>query len=277
MVKPRILAKCHQLAEQHRLVKGWKPGSIFSRSMDSSKPNEGDLYIYQQIGSDWWTGEGVTAASVQQALDAMKGVKTLNVYINSEGGDVFEAKAIYAQLQRFPAEKVVCVDGIAASAATFIAMVGDRIVTSEVGTWMVHEAWGGAMGNASDLRGYADLLDMMNDDIATLYAKQTGKSVEEMRSVMSAETWMNAQQALEMGFTDEIASDAESDGTDTEAKATFKPVVAAGVTQRLLNASQADLLAFKARRAGAQMRPEESKNIEPVRASPAKRVQSASR
>jgi ATP-dependent Clp protease protease subunit len=274
MAKPDIFVRAHNLAEHHRLRRGWAPGNLAPRG-PNAKADTGELYVYQQIGADWWTGEGVTAESVQKALEGMKGVKTLNIYINSEGGSVFEAKAIYAQLQRFPAEKVVHIDGIAASAATFIAMVGDRIITSEVATWMIHEAWGGAMGNAADLRGYADLLDMINDDIANLYAKQTGKNTEECLALMSAETWMNASQALELGFTDEIA--AEVDNEDAAAKAKgFKPAVAASATQRVLNTSAADLLAFRARRAGAQV-PAAKHEPEPVRASPAKRAQPASR
>jgi ATP-dependent protease ClpP protease subunit len=153
---------------------------------------------------------------VKDALAEMKGVKTLNVFINSPGGDVFEAKSIYTQLLRFDAEKVVHVDGIAASAATLVAMAGDRIITSAVGTWMVHEAWSGAMGNAGDMRAIADVLDLESQIIADTYAKQTGKAPKEMRDLMLAETWMNADQALEQGFTDEISHDDDDEEGDEE-------------------------------------------------------------
>jgi ATP-dependent Clp protease protease subunit len=273
MVDPKVLAKCHSIAEKFRALKGFKPGSLFAKE-GGAKAGEGSLYIYQQIGMDWWTGDGITADSVRQALEQLKGVKTLNIYINSEGGDVFEAKAIYTQLQRFDAEKVVHIDGLAASAATFVAMAGDRIITSDVGTWMIHEAWGGVLGRATEMRAYADVLEMINDDIANLYAKQTGKSTEECLKLMAAETWMNAAQALELGLTDEVASP-EMEEADAKAAAKTQRVVAlAASTQRVLNGSAADLLEFRARRAGATTQAEPPPP--PVRASPAKRA-SASR
>ncbi len=198
----------------------------------------GDLFIYESIGANWWDGSGITGKSVNAALEGLKGCKTLNVFINCEGGDVFEAKAIYSSLKRFDAEKVIHVDGIAASAATFIAMAGDRIITSPVATWMIHEAWTMAMGPACDLRAVADLLDLENKTIAETYAKQTGASVEEMAALMAAETWMNAAKALELGFTDEITAEEET-GDELEASAkTSSPAVAlAELTSSRIRAS----------------------------------------
>jgi ATP-dependent Clp protease protease subunit len=272
MSKLALLNKLHARAERHRTAAvGWKPGTIVAKS--EGKPSEANLYIYQVIGMDWWTGEGVTADAVRQALDSVKGVKTLNIFINSEGGSLLEAKAIYANLARFDAEKVVYVDGIAASAASYIAMVAPRIITSAVGVWMIHEAWGGAMGNADDLRAYADVLEMMNADLAELYAKQTGKTVDECLKLMSEETWLNAAQALELGLTDEVA---EAGGADAEASAqVFKPAAAAATTEKLLGDVHSELLAYRARRAGAAVAAAATKN--PARASPAKSASPASR
>lgn len=269
----KTLAKAADLAERFRVAKGFKPGSLVSRAMSPEgkvDPATASLYIYQVIGTDWWTGEGVTAQAVADQLDQVKGVKTLNIYINSEGGDVFEAKAIYANLKRFVGEKVVHIDGIAASAATFIAMAGDKIITAPEASWMVHEAWGGAMGAASDLRAYADLLDMQNADLASIYAKRTGKSVDEMRAVMVATTWMTAQEAKAAGFTDEIAG---SDDADAKASAAGKKsamAATAATTQERLRASTSDLLAFRAAAATATR-----KDISPGQ--PGKRAAPASR
>lgn len=178
----------------------------------------GELYIYEPIGWDCWTDSGITGESVREALAAMQGVKTLNIFVNCEGGDVFEAKAIFSQLKRFDAEKVVHIDGIAASAATFIAMAGDKIITSPIATWMVHEAWSAAMGRAMDMRAMADLLELENNTIAETYARRTGKTPAEMLALMSAPpdgTWMNAAKALELGFTDEVLEE-EPDEPETE-------------------------------------------------------------
>lgn len=210
----------------------------------------GELYVYETIGFDCFAENGgLTANKVKDALAEMKGVKTLNVFINSEGGDVFEAKSIYTQLQRFDAEKVVHIDGLAASAATLVAMAGDRIITSPVATWMVHEAWSGGMGNAGDMRALADVLDLESQIIADTYARQTGGTPEAMRDLMLAETWMNAEQALEQGFTDEIA-DIEGDDTADEVEATTNrarsPVAAAAALTQARIKSAGNLMAAKA-------------------------------
>jgi ATP-dependent Clp protease protease subunit len=194
------------LADRHREASGRQK---FRAEMSGGR---GALYIYDVIGEDWWTGGGVTAKSVQAALDGMKGATALDVYVNSPGGDIFEGKAIKAQLDRFPGEVVVHVDGIAASAATFIAMAGDRILTAPAATWMIHEVWAGAVGRASDMRAMADVLDMENGTFAETYAKRTGQSVEDVRAWMAAETWMTAADAKARGFTDEISEAQSSDG-----------------------------------------------------------------
>lgn len=233
-------------------------------------PATASLYIYQVIGTDWWTGEGVTAQAVADLLDGLKGVKTLNIFINSEGGDVFEAKAIYTNLKRFAGEKVVHIDGLAASAATFIAMAGDKIITAPEASWMIHEAWGGAMGEAADLRAYADLLDMQNADLASIYAKRTGGTVDDMRALMAATTWMTAADAKARGFTDEISGDS---GDDAKASATDKRstmAATAASTQQRLRDSTSDLLAFRTAAAAASR-----KDHSPGQ--PGKRAQPASR
>lgn len=262
------IGKLRRIANRCREAKGWKGGAIAARSTIDSRgasnsPSVGNLYIYAMIGSSWFE-EGVTAEGVRQALDGLRGVKTLNIFINSEGGDVFEAKAIYTQLKRFAAEKVVHIDGLAASAATFIAMAGDRIVTSPAATWMIHEAWTVAMGNAGDLRDSADLLEMINEDIAKLYADRTGKDISTVRELMAAETWMTAQEALDLGFTDEIATfadDAEDDAP--AAKASGKLEAVAETTHQRIAAMTADLLQFRARRATASAPAEIAKAPEP--------------
>jgi ATP-dependent Clp protease, protease subunit len=204
-MKDLVSIRARMLADRHREVSGQQK---FRADVSGTR---GSLYIYDVIGEDWWTGGGVTAKSVQVALEGMKGVTGVDIYVNSPGGDIFEAKAIYAQLRRFSGERVVHVDGIAASAATFIAMAGDRIITAPAATWMIHEVWAGAVGRASDMRAMADVLDMENVTFAETYAKRTGQSVDDVRAWMAAETWMSASDAKARGFTDEIAEAYASD------------------------------------------------------------------
>jgi ATP-dependent Clp protease protease subunit len=213
MEMPRGLVRARALAREHLHASGQRP---FRAEVVNGR---GSLFIYDSIGEDWWTGGGVTAKSVQQALDGMKAATALDIFINSPGGDIYEAKAIFAQLERFKAggrDVSVHVDGIAASAATYIAMVGDRIITARDATWMIHEVWTLAMGNAAALRETADLLDKENGIYAERYATRTKSSVEDVRAWMAAETWMTAAEAKARGFTDEIsdgetASDASAD------------------------------------------------------------------
>lgn len=199
------LQRAHAFANLHRQAKGSRP--LYARHQ-----NVGELYVYEQIGEDWWTGEGVTAKRVQEALAQLKGATTLNIYVNSEGGDIFEAKAIHSLIRRFVGERVVHIDGIAASAATFVAMAGDRIITAPSATWMIHEVWTRTAGRAQDLRATADVLDIENKTFAETYAARTGQKVEDVQAWMAAETWMDAKTAKSRGFTDEIAEAESSTG-----------------------------------------------------------------
>lgn len=259
---PQTFTKLQRIANRVRESKGWKPGTIAARS--ESKSDTGSLYVYQLIGSNWFE-EGITADSVRTALEGLRGVKNLDIFINSEGGDVFEAKAIYTQLLRFNAKKTVYIDGIAASAATFVAMAGDRIITAPAANWMIHEAWGMAMGEAQDLRDYADVLELQNADIASIYAQRTGQPLDAIRKMMADETWMNADKALELKFTDEVTS-YDDDSADTQNSKPSKFVNAAETTRERIAQNMAAVMQFKASLVKQQ------EKQEPSRASPVKRV-----
>lgn len=219
-------AKARRIAEQFRVVdmrnlkaradaspaEGPPADPCRARKVENKadpKASVGEIFLYDPIGYDCWTDSGVSAKQFAASLEAVKGVKTLNLYVNCEGGDVFEAKAMYSQLQRFgeSCEVVAHIDGIAASAATFLVMAAKKIRTNAIATWMVHEAWSGAMGRAVDLRAMADMLEVQTETIAEIYAKRNGAKVADMLALMSAPpdgTWMTAAEALERGFTDEV-------------------------------------------------------------------------
>ncbi len=177
----------------------------------------GSLYVYEQIGKSWWDGSGVTAKMVADALAELKaaGTRAIDIFVNSPGGNIFEAKAIYAELRRFDGERKVHVDGIAASAASFVAMAGDRIITAPAATWMIHDVWSWGVGNAAELRKLADVLELESSNFAEVYASRSKSKLEDVKAWMQAETWMNAKTALERGFTDEIA-EANPDGDESD-------------------------------------------------------------
>lgn len=252
----RALAKAHKIAADFRAQRypgdsGLNSGVWAAKKSDA----KGELYIYESIGLDWWTGGGITGKSVVAELKKIEGVKTLDIFINSPGGDVFEGKTIYNTIKRFDAEKIVHIDGIAASAASFIAMAGDKIITAENATWMIHEAWGGASGNAEDLRTIAGLLDIENAAIAGIYAARTGQPASSfwMRpapsaadpspaatGIMASDTWMSAAEALAAKLTDEIEKNAAADD-DAEAEKLAAKIPAlriAAETQRRISAAR---------------------------------------
>lgn len=167
-------------------------------------PKVGELMIYGEISDVSWWGDEVTPKQFKKDLDALGELKELKVFINSPGGDVFAGQAIYSMLNRLPYTVSVYVDGLAASAASIIAMVGDTIRMPKNAMLMIHNPWGMVIGYSSDLRKFADELDKVRESIIPVYKEQTGLEDQEIADLMDAETWMTAEEALEKGFIHEI-------------------------------------------------------------------------
>lgn len=163
-----------------------------------TKGKRGEIYIYEAIGEGWFGG--ITAKSFADMMKDLGKVDALDIYVNSPGGNVFDGIAIYNQIRRFDGEKVVCIDGIAASIASVIAMAGDEIRIADNGMIMIHDAWGLAIGTADEMRKTADSLDKVNGTIIDTYIARTGGKRDEIAKWMSDETWMNADEAVERGF-----------------------------------------------------------------------------
>lgn len=174
--------------------------------MIAAKDNSpAEIYLYGIIGGGGLFGpSGISANQFRQDLKALGDVKAIDIHVNSEGGDVFEGKAIYSQLAQHPARINMIVDGLAASAASFICMAGNTIAVNEGGFMMIHRAWSFAMGTSEDLRKTADLLDAVDGTLADVYAARSGQDVATVKQMMSDETWMTAEQCKEMGFADKI-------------------------------------------------------------------------
>ncbi len=151
-----------------------------------------EILIYDSIGEF-----GVRPLDVLAALKAAGG-RPVTVRINSPGGTVTDGTTIYNAL------KTVCVDGLAASIASYIMLAGSRVRMASNAFVMIHNVSGGSHGEAADLRKYADVMDKMRDVLVTAYADKTKLAPEHLRSLMDAETWMTADEALAAGFVDEI-------------------------------------------------------------------------
>lgn len=168
-------------------------------------PSVGEMYLYGEISDISWYGDEVTPAQVVEEIKALGEIKALNVYINSPGGDVFAGLAIYNILRRLEGVQVVAhVDGLAASAASVIAMAAGKIIMPRNAMMMIHRAWAFTGGNAGELRKMADTLERIDGQLAQIYAERSGQSQEKMAALMAAETWMDAVQAAELGLCDEI-------------------------------------------------------------------------
>tara|TARA_R110002072_G_scaffold129166_1_gene267479 strand:+ start:14213 stop:15277 length:1065 start_codon:yes stop_codon:yes gene_type:complete len=158
-----------------------------------------DVYIFDEIGT-----YGITA---QEFINDIKDLKDtpINLRINSLGGDVFDGMAMYNVIKRREAKTTVYIEGIAASIATIIALGADEVVMAENSLFMIHNAWGGSMGEAKDMRKTADTLDKISSELIDIYRKKTGLSYEGLSAMMDEETWLNANEAFEMGFIDTIS------------------------------------------------------------------------
>jgi ATP-dependent Clp protease protease subunit len=179
----------------------------------------GEIYIYDVIGDGFFGG--VSAKDVVAALEQIKkdGAKILNVYVNSPGGSVFDGLAIYNAIKRFDGQKNFYIDGLAASAGSFIPMAGDRIISAKNAMWMIHDPFGFAVGNAADMRKQADMLDQVAGTLVQTYADRTKGNADDIRKWMADETWMDSATALERGFCDEILADDDEEEGDATAQA----------------------------------------------------------
>lgn len=159
---------------------------------------EASISIYDSIGANW-DGSGVTAKMVSAVLRNI-GAKDVTVNVNSPGGDFFEGVAIYNLLREHKAKVTVRVMGLAASAASVIAMAGDEILMGDGAFLMIHNAWAVAIGNRHDMADAAQRLAPFDAAMAGVYASRSGISEAEAAALMDKETWIGATQAVEDGF-----------------------------------------------------------------------------
>jgi len=164
----------------------------------------GELTLYGEIASSTWWGDETTPKQFKEDLDALGDIETLNVYVNSPGGDVFAGQTIYSILKRCDAQVNVYVDGLAASIASLITMAGDTVIMSENAMMMVHNPWTIVAGEASELRKMADTLDKVRDSMVVAYESRSALTAEEIVELLDAETWLSAAECEEYGFCDEI-------------------------------------------------------------------------
>lgn len=193
------------------------PSSAMERwngGIKAAKSDENSISVFDVIGADWY-GEGVTASRIAGALRAIGGAD-VTVNINSPGGDMFEGLAIYNLLREYEGKVTVKVLGLAASAASIIAMAGDEVQIGRGAFLMIHNCWVYAMGNRHDLAQIAADMEPFDKAMNDIYGAKTGLNAETIEAMMNAETYIGGSDAVEKGFADrllsadEIADDDES-------------------------------------------------------------------
>lgn len=165
----------------------------------AAKEEDNSISIYDYIGSDMF-GEGVTVRRIAAALRTIGEKNDVTVNINSPGGNVFEGLAIYNTLREHKGHVTVKVVGLAASAASIIAMAGDDIQVAKAGFVMIHNAWGVVVGNKHDLTEAAKVMGVFDSALAEIYADATGAEKKKIEKMMDAETWLTGQEAVDQGF-----------------------------------------------------------------------------
>lgn len=185
------------------------------------------IRIYQDV-DDWGGPWGLSATELTAELDALPDeVDTIELRINSYGGSVFEAVTMMNALRSHSARVVAVVEGLAASAASFLAVSADETIVMPSSRMMLHAAWGVGIGNAADLRALADLLDNLTLDIAEVYAAKTGEDAAVWLDRLQEDQWYSALEAVDAGLADRIEDPKTSTDTssadDGEAHARFDP------------------------------------------------------
>lgn len=182
--------------------KFWK--WVRNKAPDGEDPGlaERTLFLNGTIASESWFDDDVTPALFKSDLDSGKG--PITVWINSPGGDVWAAAQIYNMLLSYGGKVTVKIDGLAASAASVIAMAGDEVLVSPVSMLMIHNPATAAMGDKDDLAQAISMLDSVKDSILNAYVKKTGLSKNKLSKLMDDETWMDANKAVELHFADRV-------------------------------------------------------------------------
>ncbi|MDA3937185.1 MAG: Clp protease ClpP [Actinomycetota bacterium] len=170
--------------------------------ISTEAPGPAIIYLYGTIGQDWW-GEGNSALDFAKELDELGG-RDIELHINSGGGDVFEGYAIYSAIKRYSGKVTSYNDGLAASAASFIALAADEYVVAEASFTMIHKAWTFALGNSIELADVIGKLEAIDEQLVGIYYRNSDKDADEIRDAMAAETWLTAEQAVEWGFASGI-------------------------------------------------------------------------
>lgn len=181
---------------------------------DEGVPGERTLFLNGEISDETWYGDEVTPKLFKEELFAGEG--NITVWINSPGGDVFAAAQIYNMLMDYKGDVTVKIDGLAASAASVIAMAGTKVLMSPVAMMMIHNPATVAIGDTEEMKRAIEMLDEVKESIMNAYEIKTGLKRTKISHLMDAESWFNAKKAVELGFADAILFDKNGKAAEPE-------------------------------------------------------------
>lgn len=174
----------------------------------SADGKSADIFIYGEITKWAWEEYGeVSSITFKNELDQLgEGIETINLYINSPGGSVFETMAMIAMLERHPADVISYIDGVGASCASVLPMISKKVIMYANSLLMIHNAWTYASGNAEQLRKAADDIERINQSMIQFYLKRAGDKLDAdtLKKLLDAETWLSAEEAMSYGLCDEV-------------------------------------------------------------------------
>lgn len=197
------------------------------QAKDESETRE--LTISGTIAEESWWDDDVTPEEFRSELNQGEG--DIIVYINSPGGDCFAASQIYTMLTEYKGKVTIKIDGIAASAASVIAMAGDEVLMSQTALMMIHNPATMAFGNTDEMQKAIEMLNEVKESIINAYEKKTGLQRSHISRLMDAETWMNAKKAIELGFADGTIGGEVEDSFSFEAKTTENKLMTMAVAK----------------------------------------------
>jgi ATP-dependent Clp protease protease subunit len=179
----------------------------FTMQASSTQPDTAEIVIYDEIGKSWFNEDAVSAKGFLDALAELGDVSNINLRINSPGGDIMDGVAIYNAIKNHKARVTASVDGIAASAASYIAMAADRIVMPANTFMLIHGASGFVFGNADDMRSMAGDLDRVDKSITATYVSRSKSTSAKIKAIMKEDRLMDAAEAKELGLADEVTKE----------------------------------------------------------------------
>lgn len=192
------------------MKKFWNWEKRVKNTEEGETTEENILYFNGTIAEESWYDDDISPKIFKEELEACDGDVTL--WINSPGGDCIAAAQIYNMLTTFPHNITAKIDGIAASAATVVAMAADKVIMSPVAMFMIHNPSTIAWGDTQEMQKTIDMLNEVKESIMNAYEKKTGLARNKLAKLMDEETWMNANKAIELGFADEVLERTENIG-----------------------------------------------------------------